>query len=98
MQQMSVKLNGHFWGAEPHQADGALLLAYEIVAFAVDDWRKLIRRKAWKKSTIAHCNFRELRKFFRSEWCMFLLQGCSIEPKEILARLEEELQAAKEKE
>ena len=73
------------------------LLAAEIVACAVDDWRMLIKKKAWLPSVIASssCNFGELRSFFNSQWCELLLHKCEIDPQRILQILEAELQEAK---
>lgn len=73
-------------------------LAYEIVLYAVKDWRQLVKRKAWKKTASPKCNFNELRKFFKSDWCAFLMQGVRVPPQKILQMLEEELKEAKRKE
>ena len=73
-------------------------IAYEIVLFAIHDWRSLVQRKAWKFATQASdCNFRELRAFFKSEWCVFLMQDMDVTPEAVLAVLEKELSEAKEK-
>ena len=76
------------------------LLAAQIVVYAVNDWRDLIKAKAWldERTTKKHCNFYELRKFFRSDWCAFLMQDMdNIEPSRLLAILEAELDEAKAK-
>ena len=67
------------------------LLAAQIVIYAVDDWRALIKQKAWLDAVNSrkHCNFTELRQFFRSDWCAFLMQNCeNIEPTKLLQLLE----------
>lgn len=76
------------------------LIAAEIVIAAVNDWRQLIKSKVWLDDEIRNkfCNFYELRQFFRSDWCAFLMQNFdNIEPTKLLQLLEEELQEAKEK-
>lgn len=81
-------------------SDPVGLLAAEIVISAVNDWRDLIKAKAWLNDGIGNkwCNFYELRQFFRSDWCGFLMQGMdNIEPTRLLAILEAELQEAKAK-
>ena len=85
-------------------------LALEIVYYAALDWRRLVKAKAWKKDykkNVYHywqipsvrCNFDELRKFFRSEWCDFLLTANQVSTtgERILALLESELEEAMEK-
>lgn len=86
---------------------GEFDLALEIVSRAVMDWRLLIRAKAWKKK-LYHAqggndrlpsyrvNFKELRRFFKSEWCDNLLvsTGASITAEKILKVLERELEEA----
>lgn len=72
-------------------------LAAEIVIGAANDWRKLIKRKAWlNKTQDKYCNFEELRIFFKSDWCALLLNGFHIDPARILDVLEEELRQAKQ--
>ena len=71
-------------------------LAAEIVAAAVHDWRSLVRKKAWKDEPKPNCNFTELRNFFKSDWCEFIMQNFEISPARILALLEKELQEAKQ--
>lgn len=80
----------------------------EIVNRAVQDWRLLIRAKAWKcerfhparggKEPIPsyRCNFTELRQFFKSQWCEMCLQmnHSSVNPVTILEKLEAELAEA----
>lgn len=74
------------------------LMAAEIVAGAIDDWRGLIRRKAWLDYNVKHnCNFDELRSFFNGEWCEYLMQNFAMKPTELLQLLEKELQEAKRK-
>lgn len=71
------------------------MLASMIVVGAVEDWRELIRRKAWQNHYQQRdCNFNELRMFFKSNWCGLLMLTFDIEPAEILAILEAELAAA----
>ncbi len=96
--QITGKLNARsesgLFDCEPH-----LHLAAGIVAGAIADWRKLVKRKAWKtERPNRYCNFTELRLFFKSEWCAFQLQHFSIEPESILERLEAELAEAMRKE
>lgn len=72
--------------------------AAEIVIHAVDDWRTLVKRAAWLDTKEDKwCNFAELRNFFKSEWCAFLMQDFEIEPTRILELLEAELQEAMQK-
>jgi len=74
------------------------------------DWRKLVRARAWEvdwmnnkqdyyKIPNARCNFDELRTFFKSEWCDFLLSvnHVSTTSGAILKQLESELEEAKKK-
>ena len=89
--------------------EASALLASEIVSKAVEDWRLLIKKKAWnyapsqKKSCPIpnkECNFNELRLFFKSDWCDAL---CSLICEDIcketiLKILEQELKEAMEKE
>jgi hypothetical protein len=76
--------------------DPMQLLAAEIVVHAITDWRALVRSRAWEDDYPSRrCNFDELRIFFNSEWCEFLLQGFDMDPVRILDILEAELQAAK---
>lgn len=79
-----------------YENDPAGLLAAEIVISAISDWRALIKKKAWKKRTYT-TSFAELRRFFESEWCDFLMQGVEIAPAAILDTLEAELREAIEK-
>ena len=73
-----------------------LLLAAYIVIHAVGDWREMVNGKAWlDKTPNRYCNFNELRVFFKSEWCAFVMQSFEIEPARILEMLEAELKAAK---
>lgn len=86
-------------------------LALEIVHYAVLDWRRLVKAKAWKIDYLrpAHqywqipnvrCNFDELRLFFKSDWCDLLLtvNHVATTGQRILQQLEKELEAAKESE
>lgn len=74
------------------------MMAAEIVAGAIDDWRRLVKEKAWLDEIPSrYCNFDELRSFFKSEWCEFLMQNFSMQPHELLQLLEKELQEAKRK-
>ncbi|MBO5841930.1 MAG: hypothetical protein J6R46_02935 [Clostridia bacterium] len=79
----------------------ALLMA-EIVATAIEDWRTLVKRQAWRYEGTEHvdkyCNFAELRQFFKSDWCELLMVMFNIEPQCVLERLEKELEEAKRKE
>lgn len=77
-------------------------LAAEIIIGAISDWRLLIERRAWEKGGISlhgagYTTFAELRSFFRSEWCDFLMQFFNIDPARILEQLEKDLQQAIEK-
>lgn len=77
-------------------SDPAGMLAAEIVAGAVEDWRGLVKQKAWLNAYPSRvCNFNELRIFFKSEWCEFLMQNFSMQPTELLQLLEKELEEAK---
>lgn len=80
------------------KGDGARGLAAAIVIQAISDWRQLVRAKAWLDGgELKHKNFYELRAFFKSDWCAFLLEPTGITPRVILQALEKELQEAKEK-
>ncbi len=72
-------------------------LAAEIVIHAVSDWRELIKKQAWVGYQHPQCNFKELRDFFKSEWCDFLMQDFGIDPERLLATLDKELKEAMEK-
>lgn len=71
-------------------------MAAEIVVGAIMDWRALIYKKAWLDVAQCNRNFNELRLFFKSDWCAFLLQGFEMQPEKILEMLEAELRAAME--
>lgn len=83
-------------------------LSLEIVKYAVFDWRRLVASKAWeceKFRSARHvwqvpncqCNFTELRRFFESEWCDFILSTNQVATtgERILRLLEAELEEAK---
>lgn len=82
-------------------------MALEIVHYAVLDWRRLVKARAWEyeKFRPAHyywqvpncqCNFTELRSFFKSEWCDFILSVNHVATtgERILRQLEGELEEA----
>lgn len=81
-----------------YENDPISLFAAQIVIHAIQDWRELVKAKAWLDKPNARCNFNELRLFFKGEWCDFLLQNFAVDPKRILEMLEAELAAAQEKE
>lgn len=70
------------------------LLAAGIVIHAIDDWRSLVKKRAWDRQRVYKCSFDELRNFFNSSWCELLMQRFEITPQHILAKLEKELAAA----
>lgn len=83
-------------------------LGVEIVHRAVLDWRLLIQSKAWKREKLlpednsgklptVYCNFKELRRFFKSDWCELILTGAGVTKETILNKLEKELAEAIEK-
>lgn len=69
--------------ADPYQE-----LAVGIVELAIFDWRIFIKRP---EAQTPSYNFDEIRRFFKSEWCEFLLEGIGASPKRILEILEGEL-------
>ena len=83
-------------------------LGVAILNQAVQDWRNLMRAKAWKyseplpqmggveKLPSPRCNFGELRAFFKGKWCDTILAGTGvhIEGEGILKLLEDELAEA----
>lgn len=75
--------------------DPNALLAAEIVIAAIEDWRYLTKKKQWDEIPSCYCNFEELRIFFKSDWCGFLMQNFDIAPERILEILERELREAK---
>lgn len=78
-----------------YENDPVGLLAAEIVIHAVADWRELVKARAWvDELPKAHCNFNELRAFFKSEWCDFIMHKFEMSPTALLAMLEAELAAA----
>lgn len=77
-------------------------LAAEIVIGAIHDWKHLIKSKAWLDNAphLHHhviISFDEIRSFFRSSYCDFLMQNFSMTPEGVLMMLEEELREAMEK-
>lgn len=88
--------------------EGVKELATQIVLKAVDDWRLLVKSRAWhdkpsrKNRGIPNkdCNFTEIRNFFKSQYAEELLSICdvNISPREILQKLEKELEEAMRKE
>ena len=83
--------------APQYISDPNALMAAEIIVGAINDWRLLIKSKAWRDTTRNDkwCNFDELREFFRSDWCGFLMQKWeSIDQTRLLQLLEDELQEA----
>ena len=78
---------------------GPNLLAAMIIVQAITDWRELVAKKDWKnEKQKRNKNLHELRQFFKSDWCEFLMMSMEITPKEILKKLESELQEAIEEE
>lgn len=70
-------------------------LAAAIVEQAVLDWRLLIKRKVKKKIDKRQvASFQELRRFFNSSYCEFLMSGMTIKPSDILRQLEKEKEEA----
>lgn len=57
-------------------------LAYFIIRQAIRDYREF----RWDKRRIA-----ELKEFFESEWCDFLLQKIKLTGRDILRELEDEV-------
>lgn len=88
----------------------ASLLASAILERAVEDWRELIRKRAWLDRDApylasdpipnSYCNFDELRAFFKGDWCEALCELVSdnVCSNTILKILEKELAEAKAKE
>lgn len=69
-------------------------LAKAIIRQAVDDWRTLI--KAEKRSLLTPggtISLREIRQFFRSNYCQSLMDG---DPLIILKQLEKELKRSRD--
>lgn len=63
-------------------------LAVGIVEKAIEDWRYLIKHP---NKQAKNRNFDEIRNFFKSQWCEFLLEGTGASAKRILDILEGEL-------
>ena len=83
----------------PPRCDFDRMLAAQIVATAISDWRELIREKAWLSKRIEpRKNFTELRQFFESDWCALLMIFMELTPADILTKLEKELEEAKKME
>lgn len=84
--------------ARPAHDDGVRALCLAIVAQAVRDYQDLTRRgktKADRGKTRLY-DKREIRKFFRSDWCEWLLEGAGsgeLTGEDILERLQKEEQA-----
>ena len=69
-------------------------LAKAIIKQAVDDWRTLIveeKRVLWERDL--KISLREIRQFFRSDYCQSLMDG---DPLIILKQLEKELKRSRE--
>ncbi len=70
-------------------------LTTAIVERAVKDWRILISKNITKTTRCGmKISFRELRQFFKSDWCRLLIET---DPLIILEQLEKELRDAREK-
>lgn len=79
-----------------YENDPVALLCAEIIIHEIVDWRVLIKSREWlNKHPSPYCNFDELRLFFKSEWCDFLMQDFELEPACIFEILEAELEEAK---
>jgi hypothetical protein len=83
--------------------EGCGNLARGIVLMAIEDWRKLIKAKAYRNERPRFENnkyglvtFGELRNFLGSDWCDHLLDSCEgdVSGKYILRMLEDELEDA----
>lgn len=85
-------------GGEPNLKSykgGAKLLATMIVVQAINDWRDIIKNRDYlNKSQSPNKNLSELRLFFKSDWCKFLMMFMEITPQQILNKLEIELKEA----
>jgi hypothetical protein len=89
----SLYLNGD------HVTNPTDLMAVAIVIQAIEDWRSLIKQKAWHdKCQQTEYSFAGLRNFFKGDWCAFLMLDFELEPERILEHLEIELQSAMRKE
>lgn len=78
---------------------GAKLLATMIVVQAITDWKSIIKQRDFlDRKPNRYKNLNELREFFNSEWCKFLMMFMEITPKQILNQLEKELEEAVRKE
>lgn len=81
--------------AEEVNCDPHAQLAMCIVVRAVEDWRLLVKKKAWDiVDPRTNTTLGELRRFFKSDWCDFLMQQFPTTPEQLLAILEAELQEA----
>ena len=69
-------------------------LAKAIIRQAVDDWRTLImaEKRALSEDGVK-INLREIRQFFRSDYCQSLMDG---DPLVILKHLEKELKRSRD--
>lgn len=95
-----MERRGEYTKAIEHERDPMARLASEILIQAIKDWRYLVKRKAWKSTTLQtkETNLKELRLFFKGDWCALLMDGFETDPAQIMLQLEAELQAAKDKE
>lgn len=71
-------------------------LAANIVLKAVKDWHSLVKACAWEEdSYIPNKNFFEIRLFFKSGYGELMCSVLGLDAQRVLARLENELAAAK---
>lgn len=75
------------------------ILAAEIVARAIEDWRMLIEKGIVETNggLGRDLNYISLRRFFKSWWCDLLLEPTGMNGFDILAILEKELKEAQQK-
>lgn len=84
--------------------DGYAKLAGAVIINAVEDWRQLIRSKAYRDHGSENMkdggmvNFGELRLFFKSDFCDLLFDVCQkqVAGRYVLRHLEAELEQAME--
>lgn len=68
------------------------ILSAAIIEKAVEDWRLLVKTgRTHADLNGEKVSFRELREFFKSDWCALLMHGMEITPEQVLDRLEKEL-------